>query len=106
MREQNRVFKQKRENGMNEYDMADLYRQIGRTFHKMGADQVILVCSRKLSDKSEMLIEIAVDGVVNTEDMTKKAEELWPEIKIEILDMSAEGNEELLDEAIECGIIL
>lgn len=91
---------------MNAYDVTVLYRQIGKTFREKGAERVILLRSRKYPDKSGMELEVAVDGFINKEELQKECKNLWAEVDIVILDMNEEEHIDLLNEAIEDGILL
>lgn len=91
---------------MNAYDVTVLYRQIGKTFRERGADRVILLRSRKYSDKAGMELEVAVDGASDKEELQKECKRLWPEVDIVIFDMNEEEHIDLLNEAMEDGILL
>lgn len=93
-------------NFMQEYQIAELYRQIGKTLREKGADRVILLRSHKHLQDEGMTLEIAVDGSVHKEQLDQLAAKLWPKLHCSFLDLNEEGNEELLLEAIEDGILL
>lgn len=91
---------------MREYDVTELYRQIGRKFRERGADRVILLCSRKFPDSSGMALEIAADGCICREELLNESKALWPEVEITIFDMNEDEHADLLNEAMEDGILL
>lgn len=91
---------------MNAYDVTVLYRQIGKTFREKGADRVILLRSRTILDGAGMELEIAADGAINKDELQSESRRLWPECEITILDMNEEIHADLLNEAMEDGILL
>lgn len=91
---------------MQEYQITELYRQIGKTLREKGADRVILLRSRRHLQEEEMTLEIAVDGSIHKEQLDQMAKMLWPKLHCSFLDLNEAGNEELLWEAIEDGILL
>lgn len=91
---------------MNTYDTAELYRQIGKRFRQKGADRVILLRSRKYPEKAGMELVIAADGTFQKEELQNESKSLWPDVEITILDLKEDIKGELLEEAIEDGILL
>lgn len=88
------------------YDVTELYRQIGKVYKANGADRVILLRSRKHVQDDGMSLEVAVDGFIDKDILLKESRRLWPDIEMTVLDLNEAENEELLNEAIEDGILL
>lgn len=90
---------------MNYDEITKLYREIGKKYREWGAEQVVLLKSRSFQDdEMEMMLEIAVDGMMNSDVLRKKSNILWPHIHIKILDLNENPN--LIEEVIEDGMIL
>lgn len=87
--------------------ITELYREIGKTFRSMGADQVVMLSSRKSSESScEMILEIAVDGIVKAESLQEKSRELWPHIAINITCAGDDSDRFFGEEMMQDGIRL
>lgn len=92
---------------MSNYNITELYQEIGNAFRSMGADQVILLSSKVIHESEhELRMEIAVDGDVDQKELQKQSEKLWPYIDMQILIKTEELDGEILDEIREYGILL
>lgn len=91
---------------MKECDVAELYRRIGKRMRENGADRVILLHSRKHIQDDGMTLELAADGSIDKQKLEQEINQLCPQLDCSILDLNEEGNEELLEEAMEYGILL
>lgn len=90
-----------------QYEVVELYREIGREFRQLGAEKVILLHSRTNPEKvEEMILEIAVEGFVEKEKLNVKSKERWPFLTIEIILVNELNNHELENEIMEDGIII
>ena len=90
---------------MQEYDVAEVYRQIGTIFRENGAERVILLRSRKHTKGRGMSLELAADGWLDQSSVQSKCQRLWPDIDMKILDLN-EADAEFMNEVLEDGIIL
>lgn len=90
---------------MNYTEITKIYREIGRKFHDMGADQVVLLKSGSCqAQEIQMYLEIAVDGMIDQKELMKQAKLNWPQVEIRILDLNEDPN--LIQEVVEDGIVL
>lgn len=90
-----------------QYEIVDLYREIGRTFHQLGAEKVTLLHSRTNPENvEEIILEIAIEGFVKKEELSVKSRELWPFLKIEFILVNELDDHELVNEIMEDGIII
>lgn len=90
---------------MNYQEITELYRQIGRELHEQGAEKVILVNAKAhVNDHHDMTLEIVLDGVDESEKFQTLCEELWPNVKIQLLFADKEQNR--ISDYIEDGILL
>ena len=90
---------------MEYYEITDLYRQIGREFRALGAERVILVSSRGCrASEQELLLEVAVEGILSTTELQQHADALWPHVAVQVVMM--EENISRLDEMEADGIVL
>ena len=82
-----------------------LYREIGKTLHGLGAERVVLLNSRTITDENyELKLEIAVDGEIDLVQADLICKESWEKIQIAFLDLNDYGKPELLAEVLEDGI--
>lgn len=87
--------------------VADLYREIGRTFREHGAERVALLSSKTCSDvETEIELEVAVDGMINEKELYQSSRNQWPYVQMKILNLNEEHNIHLIDEVIEDSILL
>lgn len=93
-----------------DYTIAELYRQIGRTFRAHGVDKVVLLKAKnratELDTYPEMTLEIAADGWFDKKKLQQECRLLWPGVEINILDLNEDENLDLVDEVMEDGILL
>ena len=84
-----------------------LYREIGKTLHRMGAYRVVLLNSKATPDDHYIMsLEIAVDGAIDVKKASTECNSNWPNILIKLLDLNDFENLELMREVIEDGIQL
>ena len=82
-----------------------LYREIGKEFHLLGADSVILVHSRITGPASDHIsMEIAVSGDASVSKLKQYASRRWESIEMEIV--SLEEDPEKAENAYADGIVL
>lgn len=86
--------------------ITELYRQIGNMLHKAGADRAVLVRARECRETQKRNLEIAVDGILDSGALLQECRQKWPMTDITLLDLDADENLDLLDEALEDGILL
>lgn len=87
--------------------VADLYREIGRTFREHGAERVALLSSKTCSDaETEIELEVAVDGMIDEKELYQSSKNQWPYVQMKILNLNEEHNIHLIDEVIEDSILL
>lgn len=90
---------------MNYEEITKIYREIGKKFHKLGAEQVVLLKARSYQEQEiQLSLELAVDGQSDLNKMFEQAKLCWPQVEISILDMNKNPN--LMQEIAEDGIIL
>ena len=86
-------------------EIVNIYREIGKTLHALGAQRVVLLHSKATPNENyEMSLEIAVDGKIDLKNADKVCRDKWEIINIELLDLNDYSNRELMAEAIEEGI--
>lgn len=87
--------------------VADLYREIGRTFREHGADRVALLSSKTYSEgEYELELQVAVDGMIDEKELYRLSVQNWPYVKMKLLNLNDEKHMHLIDEVIEDSILL
>ncbi len=88
-------------------ETVNIYREIGKKLHALGAYRVVLLHSKATpNEKYEMSLEIAVDGMIDLKQAAEICAETWKTIEIKLLDLNDYSNGELMREVIEDGIQL
>ena len=88
-------------------EIVNIYREIGKTLHALGAQRVVLLHSKATpNEKYEMSLEVAVDGMIDVAEADKVCRATWENIDMKLLDLNDYSNRALMTEAIEDGIQL
>ena len=88
-------------------EIVNIYREIGKTLHNLGAQRVVLLHSKATpNEEYEMNLEVAVDGMIDLKNADKVCKDTWENINIKLLDLNDYSNRELMMEVIEDGIQL
>lgn len=88
-------------------EIVNIYREIGKKLHALGAQRVVLLRSKAtLNEKYEMSLEVAVDGMIDLTYAAEVCRDTWENIAIKLLDLNDYSNRELMTEVIEDGIQL
>ncbi len=91
---------------MDYQEIVDFYRQLGREFHSLGADKVVLCQSKKLmSGNYKMELSVLVFGCDSKDIFESHARKTWPDMKIEVL-MENQLMLDQRDELMEDGVLL
>lgn len=88
-------------------EIVNIYREIGKTLHVLGAQRVVLLHSKATPKENyEMSLEAAVDGMIDLKNAAKVCKDTWENINVKLLDLNDYSNRELMTEVIEDGIQL
>ena len=88
-------------------EIVNIYREIGKTLHALGAQRVVLLHSKATPNENyEMSLEVAVDGMIDLKNAAKVCKDTWENINVKLLDLNDYSNRELMTEVIEDGIQL
>lgn len=88
-------------------EIVNIYREIGKTSHALGAQRVVLLHSKATPNENyEMSLEVAVDGMIDLKNADKVCRDIWENMDIKLLDLNDYSNRELMTEVIEDGIQL
>lgn len=83
------------------FDVADLYREIGKLLRSMGAERVYLYSSKTLTDEEfDMELKIVTDGDVDTAKAEAMIGEKYPKASVQVLNGNEPENMELVEEAV------
>ena len=86
-------------------DFLNIYREVGKTLHELGAYRVILLNAKtRQNEPYDLKLEIAVDGEIDILQAEQVCMKKWGNILITLLDLNDYANMDLLREAIEDGI--
>ena len=86
-------------------NVVDLYREIGRTLHDLGAYRAVLLNAKATPNEvHEMSLQVVVDGLIDVENAVKVCKEKWETIQITLMDLNDYANIDLMKEVIEDGV--
>ena len=74
-------------------EIVNIYREIGKTLHALGAQRVVLLHSKATTKENyEMSLEVAVDGMIDLKNAAKVCKDKWKNINVKLLDLNDYSN--------------